>query len=573
MRNDNDFTSTMLIINMAAVSVYRILDTENRTVLKQEYDNVMNNIDFRNLRFDDELMRFFREFMEVIEKKKLRQEELKRFHESDMKHERELISTILKNVPEHSGSLWGWLGKFALSCLSSYLDYQDHQEEILDAMNEHLWHMKAEDILDCCKLKSSLLTVSWKLIDKYKLSRETWLRENHIRTLCSIISDPNPYTRLISLKNLEGNFHTYPPYWYFCMRAAQELSREHEAQEYIVRFDEVWHPVLIKDPYKLETTKCKILFLMKNGGCKSEIIKLLEVMTEHNPIEHPDSWLNNLFIGITYFTLGEKNRGIACVKVNLNREYETEVSRAVMLQMKMGEVVPKKLQEVIDTYNQLHKLTNDTSSNNSEVLYTLGCIYFAGDKIDYEKAANFFHKAALRGHKQAQFWTAIVHIYGLGRTTNYTEAIKWLEESAKQGHKKAQIILSIMYRFGLWTEKNDSRAIMWLQRIIDADKPDIMSKTNSEMTEAERQYKLGEMYFTGHGARKDLRMAIRFFSQSAELGYMHAQFKLGIIYMHGIEETQNYKEALRLFKQAAEQGHTVARLILEIYQLGLEKAT
>ena len=100
-----------------------------------------------------------------------------------------------------------------------------------------------------------------------------------------------------------------------------------------------------------------------------------------------------------------------------------------------------------------------------------------------------------------------------------------------------------------------------------------MSKTNSEMTEAERQYKLGEMYFTGNGTRKDLSMAIRFFSQSAELGYMHAQFKLGIIYMHGIEEKQNYKEALRLFNQAAEQGHTVSRLIIEIHQLGLKKAT
>ena len=49
-------------------------------------------------------------------------------------------------------------------------------------------------------------------------------------------------------------------------------------------------------------------------------------------------WSNNLFAGVAYFLLGDKDEGIACVEANVDFGYEEAVSKAVLAEMKKGEL-------------------------------------------------------------------------------------------------------------------------------------------------------------------------------------------------------------------------------------------
>ena len=68
----------MAAVNMAATSLYKILSTKNRVVLEQEYDNIVNNFNFKNIN-DPRLIKFLMELTNAIQEKKIRGEELQKF--------------------------------------------------------------------------------------------------------------------------------------------------------------------------------------------------------------------------------------------------------------------------------------------------------------------------------------------------------------------------------------------------------------------------------------------------------------------------------------------------------------
>ena len=74
------------------------------------------------------------------------------------------------------------------------------------------------------------------------------------------------------------------------------------------------------------------------------------------------------------------------------------------------------------------------------------------------------------------------------------------------------------------------------------------------------QYSLGEMYFTGQGAEKDLAAAAQWFRKAAEQGHAEAQYRMGSAYYNGVK--RNYREAVRWYQMAATHESTDAQTAL-----------
>ncbi len=56
----------------------------------------------------------------------------------------------------------------------------------------------------------------------------------------------------------------------------------------------------------------------------------------------------------------------------------------------------------------------------------------------------------------------------------------------------------------------------------------------AEQGNAEAQFNLGKMHFSGQGVPQNVKKAIRWFRPAAEQGIADAQYKLGLMYFAGI---------------------------------------
>lgn len=329
---------TMLALNMAIVSVHKIVTTEDRIVLQHEYDNIINKLALGNIESDYEMTGLYSELMNFITGKGLRQEEAARFRERYNRREQRQIIDALSGIRAYGGNLWSWLRSLATSCISSYFSYQTAKSELLEGFDEDMWKLKKGDIEECNRLQVMLLNASWNLLRQYKLPDEYRLTQESLNGYYKAVNEPEASKRLRMLRarNVERSFQVYPPYWYYRAKAAQESGNEEEALSCWDKFAEVWRPVLRNDPYKLEEAKYRVQRLAGNAeGNREEIRRLLGVIQDNTTA---GDWSNNLFAGVAYFLLGDKDEGIACVEANVDFGYEEAVSKTILAEMKKGEL-------------------------------------------------------------------------------------------------------------------------------------------------------------------------------------------------------------------------------------------
>ena len=133
---------------------------------------------------------------------------------------------------------------------------------------------------------------------------------------------------MLKARNVERNFQVYPPYWYYRAKAAQEIK---DNAETLKCYDKLRY-----DPYKLEAEKYRVQALAaKENPDTAEIRKHLEIIRDYT---QDGDWSNNLFAGVAYFLLGDKDEGIACVEPNVDFDYEKEISERVLAQMEKGKL-------------------------------------------------------------------------------------------------------------------------------------------------------------------------------------------------------------------------------------------
>ena len=81
---------------------------------------------------------------------------------------------------------------------------------------------------------------------------------------------------------------------------------------------------------------------------------------------------------------------------------------------------------------------------------------------------------------------------------------------------------------------------------------------------SEKDYEIGQRYYTGDGVEQDYDEAVKWFRKAAEQGYAEAQHSLGFCYEIGEGVKKDDTEAVKWYRKAAEQGYAASQ-----YNLGL----
>lgn len=252
-----DSLLTMSALNLAVVSLHRITSSMDRLTLEREYTSIINNLRMGEINADHELTSLYQEMVRVLHRGRL-SDELRRgidavYSQDKQKSIKDIISGNV--VKSYNSNVLLWLGKLAASCAAEYFKTKAEAELQQD---EHLLRLKSEELDEYADLQRRLLGSSWNLLRKYHLSDSYRLTQNGLDKFYAALQEGTPSKRKRMLKYIAGEFAMYTPYWYYCGRAALESGSPDEAGEYFRKFDEVWRPVLRRDPYKAEALKYRI---------------------------------------------------------------------------------------------------------------------------------------------------------------------------------------------------------------------------------------------------------------------------------------------------------------------------
>ncbi|MBQ6418055.1 MAG: hypothetical protein IJJ91_05245 [Synergistaceae bacterium] len=337
---DYDPLLTMSALNMAVVSLHRITSSGDRLILDREYDSIINNLRMGEINADPELTSLYQEIVRVIHKGKLRDDIRATINKADSEKKHKSIKEIITGnvLKSFSTNPLKWLGKLAMSSASEYFSQQKETETLTQNNNDGQLRLKHDELDEYDELQRKLLGSSWSLLRQYQLPDSYRLTQNALMKFSSAMKEAEPSKRQRMMKYLEGDFAMYAPYWFYRAKAANEAGSDDEAGKYFERFEEVWRPVLRKDPYRAEAMKFRIERLMVTRDNTAEILKCLSEMRANTELE---DWANNIFAGMVYFTLGDKEKAEECVMCNVDFGFECEVSGKVLEYMTTGKLPPE----------------------------------------------------------------------------------------------------------------------------------------------------------------------------------------------------------------------------------------
>ncbi len=150
--------------------------------------------------------------------------------------------------------------------------------------------------------------------------------------------------------------------------------------------------------------------------------------------------------------------------------------------------------------------------------YEMGLNYYFGRngyEVNFDKAAEYYRKAAEQGHALAQTWLGYCYEKGHGVEQNDNEAAAWYRKGAEQGDASGQSNLGLCYENGLGVARDYKEAVKWYRKA-------------AEQGHASAQYNLGECYRNGLGVDKDDKEAVRWYRKAAEQGHASSQCNLGL---------------------------------------------
>lgn len=148
------------------------------------------------------------------------------------------------------------------------------------------------------------------------------------------------------------------------------------------------------------------------------------------------------------------------------------------------------------------------TGGNADAQYCMG--YYAEEKGDFKKAAEWYKQAAEDGHDAAQWRLGHIYEQGLAGEASDMHAAHWYMRASASGHAQAQFSLAMFLEEGRGMTADDRSAMNW-------------HRAAAMQGHKISMFCLGSMYEDGRGTKKSIKDAKEWYTKAFEAGFTPAK--------------------------------------------------
>ena len=355
-------------LNQIAVSLTHIITYNDKVVLDQEYNTIINNLNLNKIP-DADIISLLQELMDLLTSSKIQEHEraaLSRTYEKNMQNE--LKKRLRKRVLETDLLLNPYMGVLnaVVNMGSFYFNYRDRIDDYKKEREEAAWKIEAATLQGLNNFYKKLLKYSWDLMRRYQLPDEWRLNEKQLSDYTAILKEPDIERRYRKLERLESAFQKFPPYWYYRGQAAYEMGNAKEALFCFTQFQSIHQGILRKDPFAASTAMHKIMLTAQHAS-PAEIRRDLQVVLANSDDE---DWGNILFAALQYARLGDKDTASRLILRNLDNGYLTFIEDPEMMRALGPALLLEARKDVFDRI--MDAILKNDKIKNYDVLWLYG---------------------------------------------------------------------------------------------------------------------------------------------------------------------------------------------------------
>lgn len=357
-------------LNLCTVSVSQIIDYDDINVLEQEYESILNNLNLQQMPKDQALLNILNHLLDTITYFRI-QEGDKIF--IDRRYQHHIKNAIWEAVPNLSiFTNWSDPLSIVTTVGLGYMHYRRRKADYILEKDFQNWQLERAAIDQLNNLQRELFDTSWRLEDTYNFDDRFRLTERQIKQYNEILTDPDPKRRYERLESIEGNFHAYPPYWYFLGHAALEIIaddkrgakslNESQRDEYTGNAQKAFDQLLKDELYNILREDPIV------SACALEYIDTLDAKKNKDKIERLihrafamsgnayDIWE---LCSLAYLRIDQIEEACKILCRLVNENYNAEINAQLLSSLYMKQYVQSSDSRALENYELLASRTVD----------------------------------------------------------------------------------------------------------------------------------------------------------------------------------------------------------------------
>lgn len=322
----------VIAMNYLTASLVKISTYNDKVILTQEYDEIINNINLNKIH-DQETIDQILVLMDYLTNLKLSSAEqkiIRNRYETNVKYA--LHEAKEKSRTQQSSSYSGENAAVEIIALlansltkigSEQNDYQKNLDNYRNELEENSWKLDKENIKKLNEIRKQFISSLWSVLRNHNISDEKRLTEVQFNNYFKILKDKDVSARYRKLLRIESSFSNYPFYWYFRGVAAQELNNKKDAIKSFGKVEKTDNEFFRKNSLLSSAAINHVQLLDKNKDHK-KIKELLNIAIKESPLDGR----KNLFVALKLAQLGKIDQALERVQVNLDSKlFEAESKR------------------------------------------------------------------------------------------------------------------------------------------------------------------------------------------------------------------------------------------------------
>ncbi len=512
-----DCLFTMFAINSFTVSLSTVIATEDRIVLEQEYDNVLNNLRIGNIEADKEIRGLCAKHLDTITNKTLREEERQRFLAAFERRKKQALLQAIGGVRAYGGDPYSFLLSLVQNAVSAYFSYASLKDDMREELDSKLWELRKDEVSDLNDVRKEFMDDAWTLLRKYKMHDDWRLTETTIGEYRDAINDQDKSRALRRLGSLTDQFQAYPPFWFYYGLTAQQNKDMTLAVKCYNTFEAIHRDILRKDPHYARVCLNKAL-LLGTTAPQDTVYHLLDVAAKQSDTTDGMSFLT---IAMLYAQRGDKDKARHYLQSNIDNRAEISFSRIALDNLDAGRQIHYGVAPLL-------ALQAESSSGKNTL-----------EDVDIGQ----IRELAEKGLPEAEF--ALARRLASVTGANDQEVLQWLQKAGEQGYIDAQNMLGRKYL----DARDYDQAYSWFDK-------------SAKQNDATGYWGLAVCCRDGGGKYADEKNAAEYFKKAADCGDPGAMYEFGMCSLAAKGVPKNPEDALNWLAAASQKGNVKAQLEL-----------
>ncbi len=360
LNNEQTQLQVLECLNLIAVSLTHIMTYNDKVILDQEYNTIINNLNLSNIP-DADIITLLQELMDLLTTSKINDRDreylLSRF---DKNVQTELKNRVKSRIFDTDIVInpYTTILSAVLSTGSFYFNYRSQIDAYAKEKEEGKWAIEVKTMQGLNNFYKKLLKYSWELMRRYNLPDKWRLDEKQLSDYTNILKEPDLAKRYRKLERIESSFQKFPPYWYYRGQSAQEIGNNKEALRCFNQFQQIHQGILRKDPYAASVAMCKTMLIMEHADINTLKSDLELILSNSDD----DDWGNILFAALQYGRAGDADTAGKLILRNLDNGHIAFIDSPDMIRA-VGPAL--LLNSRIDVFNRIIDmvLKNDKVKN------------------------------------------------------------------------------------------------------------------------------------------------------------------------------------------------------------------